>query len=153
MVCNYERIQGNDIYNVAPNPPFVSTATIFNTNLSKPWRRWRGNPGLPTLTVYDPKYPVPQVQQYNLGRSTRGYRAASLPLSGTSVPKGTFLSDTRNINQPFPDQAAKVVAGTLNVNQARPYPGYGNINVLLQRDRTRITIRCKPVCERSNITA
>lgn len=123
----YERIQGNDIYNVAPNPPFVSTATIFNTTLSNPGG---GGSAIPVsnLTVYDPKYPVPQVQQYNLGiqqRLSHGV-VANVGYVGT---KGTFLSDTRNINQPYPDQAARVLAGQLNVNQARPYPGYGNINV------------------------
>ena len=62
----YERIQGNDIYNVAPNPPFVSTATIFNTDLSNPGG---GGAAIPVsnLTVYDPSYPVPQVQQWNAG--------------------------------------------------------------------------------------
>jgi Carboxypeptidase regulatory-like domain len=123
----YERIQGNDIYNVAPNPPFVSTATIFNTDLSNPGG---GGAAIPVsnLTVYDPSYPVPQVQQYNAGIQRRLARGmvANVGYVGT---KGTFLSDTRNINQPYPAQAAQVLAGTLNVNQARPYPGYGNINM------------------------
>lgn len=123
----YERIQGNDIYNVAPNPPFVSTATIFNTDLSNPGG---GGAAIPVsnLTVYDPAYPIPQIQQYNAGIQQRLAHGvvANIGYVGT---KGTFLSDTRNINQPYPSQAAQVVAGTLNVNQARPYPGYGNINM------------------------
>ena len=35
----YDRIQGNDIYDVATNPPFVSTPNIFGTNVEHPW--WR----------------------------------------------------------------------------------------------------------------
>ena len=122
-----ERIQGNDIYNVAPNPPFVSVATIFNTSLSNPGGAGAAIP-VSNLTVYDPKYPVPQIQQYNLGIQQRVARGvvANVGFVGT---KGTFLSDTRNINQPYPDRAAQVLAGNLNVNQARPYPGYGNINL------------------------
>jgi len=124
----YERIQGNDIYNVAPNPPFVSTATIFNTDLSNPGG---GGAAIPVsnLTVYDPSYPVPQVQQWNAGvqqRLSNGV-VANVAYVGT---KGTYLSDTRNINQPFPSQAALFQSKVLpNVNLARPYPGYGNINM------------------------
>ena len=123
----YERIQGNDIYNVAPNPPFATTATIFNTQLSNP-----GGGGSvilpPNLQVYDPHYPVPQVQQWNAGiqrRISRGV-VANVAYVGT---KGTFLSDNININQPLPAGAAQVLAKTANVQQVRPYPGYGNINM------------------------
>ena len=42
--------------------------------------------------------------------------------------KGTHLSDTRNINQPSPSGAARVLAGAANVNQVRPYLGYAAIN-------------------------
>jgi hypothetical protein len=121
----YERIQGNDIYNVAPNPPFAQTVTIFNTLLSNP-----GGGGStlipPNLQVYNPHYPVPQVHQYNLGiqRKLAPGVIASVSYVGT---KGTYLSDNVNINQPYPAGAAQVLAKTANVNQVRPYPGYGNI--------------------------
>jgi hypothetical protein len=119
-------VQGNDIYNVAPNPPFSSTVTIFNTTLSNP----AGTSGatlLPAaLQVYDPAYPTAQVQQYNAGVQQRlGHGVvATASFVGT---KGTHLSDSRNINQPFPAQAAQVLAG-VNVNQVRPYLGYAQIN-------------------------
>ena len=122
----YERVQGNDIYNVAPNPPFSSTVTIFNTTLSNP----AGTSGatlLPaTLQVYDPAYPTAQVQQYNAGLQQRLGRGVVATASFVGT-KGTHLSDSRNINQPFPAQAAQVLAGT-NVNQVRPYRGYAQIN-------------------------
>src|SRR6185503_2295473 len=70
----YERVQGNDIYNVAPNPPFSSVATIFNTTLSNPGGG--GSALVPaSLTVYDPAYPTAQVQQYNFGIQRRMTRA------------------------------------------------------------------------------
>ncbi len=122
----YERVQGNDIYNVAPNPPFSSTATIFNTSLSNPG----GGAGalLPAaLTVYDPAYPTSSVNQYNVGIQRRVARSVVADVSYVGT-KGTHLSDTRNINQPFANGAAQVLAGTANVNQVRPYPGYASIN-------------------------
>jgi len=122
----YERVQGNDIYNVAPNPPFSSTATVFDTLLSNPG----GAPGsiIPaSLTVYDPAYPTSQVQQYNAGIQRRVAKSVVADVSYVGT-KGTHLSDTRNINQPFPAGAAQVLAGTANVNQVRPYLGYANIN-------------------------
>jgi hypothetical protein len=122
----YERVQGNDIYNVAPNPPFSSTVTIFNTTLSNP----AGTSGatlLPAaLQVYDPAYPTAQVQQYNAGVQQRLGRGVVATASFVGT-KGTHLSDSRNINQPFPAQAAQVLNGT-NVNQVRPYLGYAQIN-------------------------
>ena len=123
----YERIQGNDIYNIAPNPPFANVSTIFNTQLSNPGGG--GNVILPpNLVVYDPSYPVPQVQQWNAGIQHRIVRGvvANVAYVGT---KGTYLSDTININQPYPSGAAQVLAKTANVNQVRPYSGYANINM------------------------
>jgi hypothetical protein len=122
----YERVQGNDIYNVAPNPPFSSVATIFNTSLSNLGAG--GSALVPAaLTVYDPAYPTAQVQQYNVGVQRRITRAVVADVSYVGT-KGTHLSDTRNINQPLPAGAAQVLAKTANVNQVRPYLGYASIN-------------------------
>jgi hypothetical protein len=121
----YERVQGNDIYNVAPNPPFSSLATIFNTQLSNPG----GGANTivpPQLQVYDPAYPTASTNQYNFGIQRRITRAVVADVSFVGT-KGTHLSDDRNINQPFPSQAALVRGKVLNVNQARPYQGYANI--------------------------
>ncbi len=122
----YERVQGNDIYNVAPNPPFSSTATIYNTNLNNP----RGAAGVilpPSLQVYDSAYPTSQMQQYNFGVQHRFAKNVVADVSYVGT-KGTHLSDTRNINQPFPAGATQVVAGTANVNQVRRYLGYSEID-------------------------
>ena len=123
----YERIQGNDIYNVAPNPPNATIATIRNTTLS--------NPGGGTqaifpsqLTVYDPNYEIPQVQQYNFGIQHRLAPGVVMTTSYVGT-KGTHLQSTRNLNQPTPQGAAQVLAGTAIVNQVRPYLGFDNINM------------------------
>lgn len=131
----YERVQGNDIYNVAPNPPFSNLATIFNSNsASVPPAPLLSNPGggtsaiLPAaLTVYDPAYPTASTYQYNFGIQRRLASSVVADISYVGT-KGTHLSDTRNINQPFPAGAAQVLAGKANVNQVRPYLGYAAIN-------------------------
>lgn len=120
----YERVQGNDIYNVAPNPPFSSTATIFETSLTNP----AGATGaiLPaSLTVYEPNYPMSYTMQFNFGIQHRVAKNAVADLSYVGT-KGTHLSDTININQPTDAGRALVRAGA-NVNQERPYLGYSNI--------------------------
>lgn len=122
----YERVQGNDIYNVAPNPPFSSTVTIYNTQLSNP--QGGSSAILPaSLTAYDPAYPTSSTLQYNFGIQHQMGSGIIMDVSYVGT-KGTHLSDTRNINQPFASGAAQVLAGTANVNQVRPYLGYAAIN-------------------------
>jgi hypothetical protein len=121
-----ERIQGNDIYNVGPNPPNSQTAQIYNTSLSNPGG---GAAALfpRNLQTYDEAYKLPQVQQYNLGIQQRLAQGVVMSVSyvGSSA---AYLQTGRNINQPYPDGAARVLAGTAIVNQVRPYLGWGNIN-------------------------
>src|SRR5579885_2985909 len=129
----YERIQGNDIYNVAPNPPFSNTATLFNAT-TKPYDFFSSlsqgsNAILPaSLTVYDPAYPTSSTLQWNFGiqHQLANNVVADVSYVGT---KGTHLSDTRNINQPTLAGATAYYKGLVNnVNQVRPYLGYANIN-------------------------
>ncbi len=120
-----EGIQGNDIYNVAPNPPFATTASIFNTALSNPGGGARAL-FPPNLTIYDFNYNMPQVHQYNFGVQRRIASGVVFWVAYVGT-KGTYLQSTRNLNQPFPDGAALVRAGRANVNQVRPYRGYANL--------------------------
>ncbi len=122
----YERVQGNDVYNVAPNPPFSSTSTIYNTSLSNPGGG--ANTILPAnLQAYDLSYPTAQVMQYNIGFQHRVSKGVVADVSYVGT-KGTHLSDNRNINQPTAAGAAQVLAGTANINQVRPFLGYGSID-------------------------
>ncbi|MCW5979385.1 MAG: carboxypeptidase regulatory-like domain-containing protein [Bryobacteraceae bacterium] len=121
-----ERIQGNDVYNVGPNPPNSFTAQIFGAPLSNPGggaqRRFPSN-----LQTYDGPYKLPKIHQYNFGiqqRLTSGV-VASASYVGTSA---AHLQTGRNINQPTPEGAARVLAGQAIVNQVRPFVGWGNIN-------------------------
>jgi len=116
----FERVQGNDIYNVGPNPPFSGSAQIFNTLLS--------NPGVvpgaifpPSTQNYDPNYLQPYAQQYSFGiqREINPKTILSVMYVGS---KGTHLQINRNINQPL------APAGNQSVNTVRPYKGYGDLN-------------------------
>jgi hypothetical protein len=121
-----ERIQGNDVYNVGPNPPNSFTAQIFGAPLSNPGggaqRRFPSN-----LQTYDGPYKLPMIHQYNLGiqRRLASGVVATVGYVGTSA---AHLQTGRNINQPTPDGAARVLAGQATVNQVRPFLGWGNIN-------------------------
>jgi hypothetical protein len=115
----YERIQGNDIYNVAPNPPFSATSLIFNTTLSNPG----GAPGtvFPSSTQnFDPRYLEPYSQQYSFGvqREISPQTIFSVMYVGSH---GTHEQLNRDINQPL------APAGSRAINAVRPFLGYGDI--------------------------
>lgn len=122
----YERIQGNDIYNVAVNPPFISQPNIFSTSLSNPGG---GSQALfpPGITGYDGPYKLPQIQNWNVGIQRKLGQGFVLSTSYVAT-KGTYLQGGININQPTLSAAKAVLAGTANVNQVRPFLGYGGIN-------------------------
>ena len=121
-----ERIQGNDIYNVGPNPPNSQTAQIFDAPLS--------NPGggaeaiFPrSLQTYDGPYKLPQVRQYNFGVQHR--LSSGIVLSvGYVGNSASYLQHGRDINQLTPEGRAAVQAGQGIVNQLRPFRGWDVIN-------------------------
>ena len=122
----YDRIQGNDIYDVATNPPFIRTPTIFNTNLSNPGGG--AQVSFPTsITTYDGPYRLPQVMNWNIGIQRKLTGGVVLDVAYVAT-KGTHLQGGLNINEPTIAQAEPVLAGTANINQVRPYLGYAGIN-------------------------
>lgn len=122
----YDRIQGNDIYNVATNPPFVTTPNIFNTNLSNPGGG--SQVAFPTsLQTYDGPYDLPQVMNWNVGIQRELTRGVVLDVAYVAT-KGTHLQGGLNINEPTIAAALPVLAGTANIDQVVPYLGYAGIN-------------------------
>ena len=68
----YERIQGNDMYNGATNPPFGYSLGQTNVLFSDPHTTWSGStitvPIVPAGVVgINQKYPAPRVSQYSAG--------------------------------------------------------------------------------------
>ncbi len=122
----YERIQGNDIYGAGSNPPFVSQPQIFNTSFENPAG---GSQALfPSgLTTFDGPYKLPQVMNWNVGIQRQLSQGFVLTTSYVGT-KSTHLQGAMNINMPTVAEAAPVRAGTADVSQVRPYPGYSGIN-------------------------
>lgn len=118
----YENIQGNDLYNTAPNPPFSNTPQIFNTTLT--------NPGGVTGTVFpsslvslNPNYDQPQSQEWSFGFQRQLNQATVFSLMYVGS-KGTHEQITSNLNQPT------APIGSAQINAVRPYVGWANINWL-----------------------
>jgi hypothetical protein len=69
----FERIQGNDIYDIAGNAPFVNTPSANDVELSNTSTNWLsgGTASTPIFpqgpTVMNPYYPNPGVAMYSLG--------------------------------------------------------------------------------------
>ncbi|MGA2808630.1 MAG: carboxypeptidase-like regulatory domain-containing protein [Terracidiphilus sp.] len=69
----YERIQGNDIYDAAGSPPFISTPAAGTVEFTNPSFNWASGTqaSTPTFTQtfnsLNPYYPDPAVAQFSLG--------------------------------------------------------------------------------------
>ncbi len=69
----YERIQGNDIYDAAGSPPFISTPAASNVEFTNPSFNWQAGSAASTPTFtqgfnsLNTYYPDPAVAQYSLG--------------------------------------------------------------------------------------
>jgi hypothetical protein len=112
----FENIQGNDIYNVAPNPPFSNSPLLYNTNLTTPSGAAAIVPS--SIVTYDPQYLQPYTEQWSFGVEHQFNPETVLSVSYVGS-ESTHQQFSRNINQPLAP-----VPSTLNINQAVPYPGY-----------------------------
>jgi hypothetical protein len=122
----YENIQGNDIYNVAPNPPFSNSPSIFNTTLSDPG----GVPGtiFPGNTQhYDPRYLQPYSEQRSFGLQRQ--LAPSVVATVSYVGSHSVHQDINvNINQPFEPRRQRCA----------PYPGVGKYRLVPERRQRQL---------------
>jgi len=131
----YERIQGNDVYNMGPNPPFGYNASLSSVSLSNPnvsiingqGAAVPSYPATITALAYA-NYQPPTSAQWNFGIQHQ--------ISERSVVSVAYVGnadyhqrDEREINDLAlgdPNRAA-VIAGTYTSNVDRPYLGYSNI--------------------------
>ncbi|WP_433973333.1 TonB-dependent receptor [Tunturiibacter lichenicola] len=138
----YERVQGNDVYNAALNPPFAYQPSATNVYFSNPnTSALTGNTtsqAFPsTLTNLSYKYPPPGTAQFSLGVQQQ-VAPAIIAVVQYVGSLGWTQSDTRAINTlPLTDAANPanpydlrqgVATGKLNANLFRNYPGYSGIN-------------------------
>jgi hypothetical protein len=138
----FERMQGNDIYNVAPAAPFSNTPGLSNVTFNNPFSNWQSgstlsNATLPVvpqgMTTMAPNYPAPGVGQFSLGVQheivpslilTTQYVGNIAWHQNVIMPINTFpLSTPLSTREAFSK-------GTLTTQQtalARIYPGFNNI--------------------------
>jgi hypothetical protein len=139
----FERVQGNDVYNAALNPPFAYIPSANNVYFSNP--HTDATTGLTTtqtfpsnLTAIAYNYKLPGTADFSLGvqRQLAPSVVAVLQYVGSA---GWDQSDDRHINTlplidasnpsaPY-DNREGVANGTKNANFYRNYPGFGDIAV------------------------
>jgi hypothetical protein len=142
----YERIQGNDVYNMGPNPPFSNNPTASNVSLSNPNINYQNGlvgaaPTFPssfTALAYS-DYKLPVAMQYSLGIQRQLTQAAVLNLAYVGS-HDYHQPDERNINtlpQNSPQRLA-VCGGNcgytgananLDADPYRIFPGFSNITL------------------------
>ncbi len=127
----YERIQGNDMYNGATNPPYGYALGSTDVVLSNPGTNWQGQtvtvPIVPAgVTGINLKYPPSRVSQYSAGvQQAMGSKAVlSVSYVGTL---DRHLNYWQEINLPPQQDLVAIQAGTIAWNGDVPYQGYGQI--------------------------
>lgn len=124
----YDVMQTNYIMNSQGNPPFVSSASVYDGNIDNPAAA-TSQAFPPNLSVISTTHPDPMVMSFNLGvqRELPGAVIADVSYVGTL---GRNLNwRTINLNQLRPGTRLAPPQSTMNVNALRPYLGYGNINM------------------------
>ena len=138
----YERVQGNDVYNAALNPPFAyqpqGTNVFFsdpNTSVLTGQTTHQYFPSQITNIAYH--YPNPGTANYSLG--IQHQLAPSVVMQVQYVGSDGWnqngdrqintlpLTDPNNPSNPYDNRQA-VANGTANANLFRQYLGYNNIN-------------------------
>lgn len=138
----FERMQGNDVYNIAPAAPFSNTPGLGNVTFNNPFANWQSgatlsNAALPVvpqgMTTIAPSYPAPGVGQFSLG--VQREIVPSLILTTQYVGNIAWHQNVIWPINEFPlstplSTRQAYSAGTLSAQQTdltRVYPGFNNI--------------------------
>jgi hypothetical protein len=138
----YERVQGNDVYNAALNPPFAYQPAATNVYFSNPntsaltgATTTQSFPA--TMTTIKYNYPPPGTANFSFG--VQHQLAPSIVMQVQYVgSRGWDQNDDRQINtlpladpanagNPYDDRQG-VANGSLNANLFVNFPGFSNIN-------------------------
>jgi len=138
----YERVQGNDVYNAAQNPPFAYQPSANNVDFSNPLTSaltgvttTQSFPS--TLTNLKFNYPPPGTATFSLGIQ-RQLAQSIIAIVQYVGALGWDQNDDRGINtlpladasdptNPYDDREG-VANGSLNANPYRIFPGFSSIN-------------------------
>ena len=115
--------QGSNVPNEVTDPPWSSSASLFNAHLSS-FSSGTGATFPPALSVEDINYLIPTVQQWSftIEREIPSNTVLSIAYIGN---RGDHLDQSFNINQPQPNT---LVSGGTNISTIVPYLGYGSIS-------------------------
>ena len=130
----YERVQGNDVYNMAANAPFSAGVNFFNVSLSNPTISLFSGAATPvsipvsSITgLNQNEYAAPRSSQFSLGiqQSIVGKSVLSVSYVGSQNRHQNFYEE---INLP-PQSLLPgfVTAGAQNYNATVPYLGYNSV--------------------------
>ncbi|HVN04988.1 MAG TPA: hypothetical protein VMT86_11255, partial [Bryobacteraceae bacterium] len=133
----YERIQGNDVYNMGPNPPFGFNPGLNNVFFSTPSISSL-NGQAATVPIFPANITALAYTDYKLPVSAQWNFGVQHQISEGSVLSVQYVGnadyhqrDEREINDvPLTDPNRLGIAGLVgnyNANIDRPYLGYGNI--------------------------
>jgi len=137
----FERVQGNDVYNAALNPPFAFQPSATNVYFSDP--NTSALTGLTTSQTFPSQltnikyyYPNPGTASYSLGvqQELSPSFIAVVQYVGTSgwnqnddrAINTLPLTDPNNSASPYDDRQG-VATGKLNANLFRMFPGFSSI--------------------------
>ena len=136
----FERMQGNDIYDIAGGAPFESTPSASNVEFTNPSYNWQSGGAASTpLFTQGPNsesmnYPAPGVAQYSLGVQRELAPALIMVTQyvgnvawhqNTFVPINNFPLTTPLATR---QAAANSSLSTVASLEARTYPGFGGMN-------------------------
>jgi hypothetical protein len=113
------------LQNAFVNPPFVASPQVFNAQLSNPGAGTSPTvvPVTNLIATSDP-FETPRTQQWNVGVQRQLYSRGMVDV-GYLGSGGDNLIQPLQLNQPQPQDVVRI--GVLNA--ARPYTGYGNIQM------------------------
>ena len=136
----FERLQGNDIYDIAGGAPFVNTPSASDVEFTNPSYNWQaGAPASSPLFTQGPNsentfYPAPGVAQYSLGVQHEIAPALILVTQyvgnlawhqNTFLPINNYpLSTPMSVREASANGSLSTVAGL----ESRTYPGFGGMS-------------------------
>jgi Carboxypeptidase regulatory-like domain len=139
----FERMQGNDVYNIAAAAPFSNTPSLSNVGFANPFQSWQTGAALSSsalpvvpqgMTTIATNYPAPGVTQYSLG--VQREIVPSLIFMTQYVGNVGWHQNVQFPINPFPlstDMATRKLAGQGKLTGAattlaRTFPGFNGIN-------------------------
>ena len=131
----YERIQGNDVYNIGPNEPFSSSVTFNNVSINNPAQSLVSGQtltapitvgGITGLAYSDYKPPVSYQYSIGIERQVANNSVLNIAYVGN---QNRHQNDYRNINTPPQSALASLIGNSTPYNTLLPYQGFSSISL------------------------